>query len=86
MPWAFDTALNPSGARLRALLGSDMGHWDVPDAAGILPEAWEMVEHGRMSRADFRRFTFEHPAEFFGINPAFFDSTTVEPAMKEAVL
>jgi predicted TIM-barrel fold metal-dependent hydrolase len=84
--WAFDTGLNPGGARLRALLGSDMGHWDVPDAAGILPEAWEMVEHGRMSSEDFRRFTFEHPAEFFGVNPRFFDGTAVEPYIKERAL
>jgi predicted TIM-barrel fold metal-dependent hydrolase len=84
--WAFDTKLNPGGARLRALLGSDMGHWDVPDAAGILPEAWELVEDGHMSREDFRRFTFDHPAEFFGVNPQFFDGTGVEPYMKEAAL
>jgi dihydroorotase-like cyclic amidohydrolase len=62
-----------------------MGHWDVPDAAGILPEAWELVEEGHMSRDDFRRFTFEHPAEFFGINPQFFAGTMVEPYMKEPV-
>jgi predicted TIM-barrel fold metal-dependent hydrolase len=84
--WAFDTRLNPGGVRLGALLGSDMGHWDVPDAAGILPEAWELVEDGHMSREDFRRFTFEHPAEFFGANPDFFAGTAVEPYLKEAAL
>lgn len=84
--WAFDTKLNPGGVRLRALLGSDMGHWDVPDAAGILPEAWELVEDGLLSREDFRRFTFEHPAEFFGVNPQFFAGTAVEPYVKEAAL
>lgn len=84
--WAFNTKTNPGGVRLRAVLGSDMGHWDVPDAAGILPEAWELVENGLLSREDFRRFTFEHPVEFFGVNPEFFAGTTVEPSMKEAAL
>jgi hypothetical protein len=38
-----------------------------------------------MSREDFRRFTFDHPAEFFGVNPEFFAGTAVEPYMKEAI-
>ena len=68
--WAYDPRTNPGGVRLRAVLGSDMGHWDVPDAAGILPEAWELVEDGVFSVEDFRRFTFEYPLEFFaGVNP-----------------
>ncbi len=32
------------GARLRAMFASDIGHWDVPDFTGVLPEAWELVE------------------------------------------
>jgi len=77
--WAFDRRNNPGGEPLRALLGSDMGHWDVPDVRGILPEAWELVEHGLMTRDDFRRFTFENPHEFFaGVNPRFFDGTAVQ--------
>jgi hypothetical protein len=84
--WAFDTRTNPGGVKLRATLGSDMGHWDVPDAAGILPEAWELVEDGLLSVEDFRRFTFTHPAEFFGVNPDFFAGTTVEPHIKEMAL
>ena len=84
--WAYDTRTNPGGARLRAVLGSDMGHWDVPDAAGILPEAWELVEHGLFTAKDFRRFTFDYPAEFFaGVKPGFFNGTRVEPYMVETV-
>lgn len=82
--WAYDTRTNAGGARLRAVLGSDMGHWDVPDAAGILPEAWELVEDGVFSREDFRRFTFDYPLEFFaGVNPHFFKGTRVEPYLLE---
>jgi hypothetical protein len=77
--WAFKTGVNPCGARLRAVLGSDMGHWDVPDIRGILPEAREMVEHGLITEDDFRAFTFENAREFFGVNPAFFDGTRIAP-------
>jgi Amidohydrolase len=78
--WAFNTATNPGGARLRATLGSDMGHWDVPDVRAILPEALEMVDRGLLSEVDFRRFTFEHPCEFFaGTSPKFFAGTRIEP-------
>jgi len=84
--WAINAKTNPGGVQLRALLGSDMGHWDVPDVRGILPEAWELVEHGQMSRKDFRRFMFEFPYEFFaGVNPQFFDGTAVEAYAREGV-
>jgi predicted TIM-barrel fold metal-dependent hydrolase len=83
--WAFDTTANPLGARLRATLGSDLGHWDVPDIRMILPEARELVEHGLLDEADFRRFTFEHPCEFFaGVNPSFFEGTRVQPYLGKA--
>jgi predicted TIM-barrel fold metal-dependent hydrolase len=79
-PWAFNTAANPLGASLRATLGSDMGHWDVPDMRGIVPEARELVERGLIDEDDFRRFTFEYPCDLFaGVNPEFFAGTRVEP-------
>jgi predicted TIM-barrel fold metal-dependent hydrolase len=85
-PWAFNTRTNPLGARLRATLGSDMGHWDVPDMRGILPEAFEAVERGLIDEDDFRRFTFGHPCELFaGVNPNFFDGTAVEPYVAGAL-
>jgi predicted TIM-barrel fold metal-dependent hydrolase len=77
--WAFKTEVNPCNARLHAVLGFDMGHWDVPDIRGILPEARVMVEHGLITEVDFRRFTFENAREFFGLNPAFFDGTRIAP-------
>jgi len=56
-----------------------MGHWDVPDMRQIVPEALEMVERGLLDEDDFRRFTFDHPFEFFaGVNPRFFSGTRVE--------
>jgi predicted TIM-barrel fold metal-dependent hydrolase len=79
-PWAFNTAINPLGARLRAMLGSDLGHWDVPDVRGIVPETFEAVERGLMSEDDFRRFTLTHACELFaGVNPDFFKGSSVEP-------
>ena len=41
---AFNTAINPFGARLHAMMGSDIAHWDVPDMTEVLEEAWEMVD------------------------------------------
>jgi len=52
--WAFRADTNPLGAKLRAMFSSDIGHWDVPDMAGILAEAWELVDDGRLGEADFR--------------------------------
>ena len=84
-PWAFNTKSNPLGARLRATLGSDMGHWDVPDMMGIVPEAFELVEKGLMSEDEFKQFTFENPCEMFaGVNPEFFKGTAIEKAVNSA--
>ena len=58
---AFDGRLNPNGVRLSAVFASDIGHWDVPDFRGVLAEAWELVEDGHITEADFRAFTFENP-------------------------
>jgi predicted TIM-barrel fold metal-dependent hydrolase len=78
---AFDQRINPFGARLQAVLGSDIGHWDVPDVREVVEEAYELVEHGLMSEDDFRAFTFENAVRFHGgMNPAFFEDTTVERA------
>ena len=77
--WAFDTKANPLGAKLRAMFSSDMGHWDVPDMTGILPEAYELVEDERIDLADFRDFTFTNPVRFYThANPNFFAGTRIE--------
>jgi hypothetical protein len=78
---AFNTNVNPFGAELHAMMGSDIAHWDVPDMAEVLEEAWEMVDHGWIDERAFRKFTFENPVEFYtATNPKFFDGTIVEAA------
>jgi predicted TIM-barrel fold metal-dependent hydrolase len=79
--WAFNSATNPFGAKMQAVLGSDIGHWDVPDMNGVLEEAWESVEDGVVSRADFRDMTFANGVRLHGgMNPDFFVGTSVEAA------
>jgi hypothetical protein len=76
---AFDARTNPFGAKLNAMFSSDLGHWDVPDMAGILPEAWELVEHGLLDEGQFRDFVFANPVGFYTrLNPDFFAGTRVE--------
>jgi hypothetical protein len=77
--WAFNTRVNPFGARLKAIFSSDISHWDVPDMAKVVAEAYELVEKGIIAEADFRDFVFAHPVSFFGgVNPEFFNGTVVE--------
>ena len=59
---AFNTKLNPFGAQLKVMMGSDIAHWDLPDMAAVLDEAYEMVEHGWIDEAAFREFVFTNPA------------------------
>jgi hypothetical protein len=79
---AYDRRRNPGGATLNAVFGSDIGHWDVPDMASVLGEAFELVDAGLLEEADFRRFVFASPAALFtGTNPEFFEGTAVEEAV-----
>jgi hypothetical protein len=65
------------------VFGSDIAHWDVPDMAGVLGEAWELVEHELISEDDFRDFTFANPVRFFTeVNPDFFEGTVVADAVR----
>jgi predicted TIM-barrel fold metal-dependent hydrolase len=81
---AFNTSVNPLGAELQAMMGSDIAHWDVPDMTEVLEEAWEMVDHGWIDQAAFKKFTFTNPARFYtGTNPDFFTGTAVEAAVAE---
>ncbi len=76
---AFDTRLNPMGAKLNAMFSSDLGHWDVPDMTGILGEAFELVEHELIDERAFRDFVFANPVRFYTrMNPDFFVGTRVE--------
>ena len=80
---AFDTKLNHYGARMNAILGSDIGHWDVPDMTQVMVEAYELVEHGYITEADFRDFTFANVTRMHtGMNPNFFKNTVVEDAVE----
>ncbi len=84
--WAFNGKFNPFGARLNALFGSDIGHFDVADMARVVPAAYELVADGLISEDDFRDFTFANPVRFWGeANPDFFKSTAVEGAASEVL-
>ncbi len=77
--WAFSRRHNPLGSQLNALFGSDIGHFDVADMAGVLPEAYELVEDGLMDADNFRDFVFTNPVRFWAeANPEFFTGTAVE--------
>jgi predicted TIM-barrel fold metal-dependent hydrolase len=79
---AFNTKVNPFGSELKAMMGSDIAHWDVPDVTEVLEEAWEMVEHGWIDEVAFKKFVFTNPARFYtDTNPGFFKGTVVEPAV-----
>lgn len=83
---AFDPQLNPFGAKLNAFLGSDIGHWDVPDPTVVLGEAWALVEDGLLAPDDFRAFAFENVARLHTeMNPRFFEGTAVEDAVAKGL-
>ncbi|HLK85239.1 MAG TPA: amidohydrolase family protein [Candidatus Binataceae bacterium] len=84
--WAFSAKTNPYGARLNAIFGSDIGHFDVPEMTEVLPEAWELVEHGLIGEEDFRDFTFANPVRLWaGNNPDFFTGTAIERRAREVL-
>jgi predicted TIM-barrel fold metal-dependent hydrolase len=79
--WAFNRRGNPFGARLNAIFGSDIGHFDVPDMLEVLPEAYELVDDGLITVDDFRDFTFTNAVRLWGTqNPKFFEGTAVAKA------
>jgi len=78
---AFDRKLNHYGIQLKAMLGSDIGHWDVIDIKDVLPEAHSLVEDGLLTEEDFRAFTFGNAIDLHaGLNPDFFKGSVVEDA------
>ncbi len=80
---AFNDKMLPCGARLNAMFASDIGHWDVPDLRGVLPEAWELVEDGHLSEQDFAEFTCGNVVRMLtGMNPRFFEGTAVADAVR----
>ena len=82
-PWAFDTRGTP---RLNAMLGSDVGHFDVVDMSEVLAEAYELVEDELMTAEDFRDFVFVNAARLHtSLNADFFKGTVVEDAVAQHV-
>ena len=51
--------------------------------SGVVLEAWESVESGRLTEADFQRFTFQNAVDLYaGNNVDFFEGTAVEKAAR----
>lgn len=76
---AFNRRLSPVGAPLKAMFGSDIGHWDVMDAVSILSEAWSLVEAKLLDEENFRDLTFTNPAMLhLTVNPGYFEGTVLE--------
>ena len=76
---AFDDRVLPRGARIRCLMGSDIGHWDVPRFDEPLEEAYELLEKGILDAAQLREFLFASPARFLtDADPDFFVGTAIE--------
>jgi predicted TIM-barrel fold metal-dependent hydrolase len=84
--WAFREDVNPLGARLRPILGSDISHWDVPDMTEPIAEVFELVRRGLLDAEQFRELTFLNPVRLHaGANPSFFAGTVCERAAAEAL-
>ena len=76
---AFDERL---GTLLKPVFSSDVGHFDVTDMSAVLAEAWELVEDGLITEANFEEFTFGNAVDLHaGMNPEFFVGTVVEEAV-----
>jgi hypothetical protein len=83
---AFDRARNPFGATLKAVWGSDIGHWDVPDVREALPEAFEQVQRGLLDEEQFRDFVFANPVDLWTATcPDFFRGSAVEGAVAKEI-
>ncbi|MBL7488234.1 amidohydrolase family protein [Frankia sp. AgB1.9] len=75
---AYDRRVNPLGAQLRPMMGSDLGHWDVPSFTHPLLEAYELVEDGILTPAQFEEFAGVNAVRFYGgASTAFFAGTAV---------
>ena len=83
---AFNGTLLPRGIQLNAMFASDIGHWDVPDVRAVLPEAWELVEHGHLSEQNFSDFACGNVVRMLtDLNPPFFEGTALADAVSPYV-
>jgi hypothetical protein len=81
---AFNRRLNPLGAALKPMFGSDIGHWDVLDAASVLTEAWTLMQAKLLTPENFRDLTFVNPAMLhLSMNPDYFRGTVIEDAAEK---
>ncbi len=77
--WAFNTKVNPFGARLKAVFGSGIGHFRVGDMRDCVANAHQLVKNEIITEDDFRDLTFTNMALMHvGVNPGFFKGTIVE--------
>jgi len=84
--WAFADKVNPQRMKFRAFFGSDISHCDVLDPAGVVPEAYELVEHGAITDEDFKDFVFRNAVRLYGgMNPHFFDGTPMEKDARDVL-
>lgn len=84
--FAFNTKVNPLGAKLKAVFSSDIGHWDVPDMREVVEEAYELVEHELITEEDFKDFVCTNVIHLYGdMNPDFFVGTAVEDAARKVL-
>jgi len=82
--WAFRSQTNPFNVKLHAIMGSDIGHFDVLDTTHVLAEAHELVDDGLLSEDDFRDFVFGNAVNLWaGANPDFFKGTAIEKQAAE---
>jgi hypothetical protein len=72
------------GAALKPMFGSDIGHWDVLDAASVLTEAWTLMQAKLLTPENFRDLTFVNPAMLhLSMNPDYFRGTVIEDAAEK---
>lgn len=77
--WAFNEKVNPFGARLGAMMSSDIGHWDVSDMTEVVAKAHQLVDKALITSEDFERFCFTNAVHFYaGMNSSFFEGTVCE--------
>ncbi len=80
---AFNRHLLPHAIQLNAIFASDVSHWDVPDMREVLPEAWELVDHGHLDKDEFRAFSFTNVVDMLtSSNPRFFEGTAIQHAVR----
>ncbi len=79
---ALDGPGNPMGTRLRPVFSSDIGHWDVPELDQPLPNSYQLLSRGQLSKEDYRAFVFEEVVRLHTqLNPDFFVGTAVADAI-----